>query len=279
VGRNRHQPYCACSKHDSSIWNTVVVVRRNQPKRLLRPTDLHVASWRDAYRSVLEPAFLAGPIEKDRLEVWTARLNNQQEHEQITIAVEGEAAVGFVCVVGDQSPKWGGWVDNLHVSPYCRSKGIGAILLRSAASWIAHKYPGSGMHLWVFEANVRARNFYERLGGHIVEKSVSKIPSAHGAAIFRLHWRSVEELLREGQRLCRGSINQSHRDKKSAAAYNAQNGNLSDSKAGEETEGRCRPDKNHENSKGGALNTMRCHCAASQAVSLNRAAVGRRARG
>jgi hypothetical protein len=33
--------------------------------------------------------------------------------------------------------------------------------------------------------------------------------------------------------LCRGAINQSHRDKKSAAAYDAQNGNLSDSKAGE----------------------------------------------
>jgi GNAT superfamily N-acetyltransferase len=161
--------------------------------------DVHVASWRDAYRTVLDPAFLAGPIERNRLEAWTARLDNQEEHEQITIAVDAEVAVGFVCVVGDQNPKWGQWVDNLHVRPHYRGRGIGAILLKSAASWVARRYPSSGLYLWVFEANVRARRFYERLGGRTVEKGVSNIPSAHGAVILRLHWPSAERLLRQDQ--------------------------------------------------------------------------------
>ncbi len=163
-----------------------------------RIADLHVESWRDAYRTVLDPAFLAGPIERDRLAAWTSRLSSRNEHEQITVAIEGSAAIGFICVVGIQSPQWGGRIDNLHVSPHYRGKGIGAILLRTAASWIARRYPGSGLHLWVFETNVRARNFYERLGGQIVEKGVSKIPSAHGASILRLHWPSAEALLRNG---------------------------------------------------------------------------------
>jgi len=161
--------------------------------------DVHVASWRDAYRTVLDPAFLAGPIERDRLEAWTARLDNQQEHEQITIAVDAEVAVGFVCVVGDQGPKWGQWVDNLHVRPHYRGRGIGAILLKSAALWVARRYPSSGLYLWVFEGNVRARNFYEHHGGRTVEKGVSQIPSARGAVILRVHWPSVEQLLCEGQ--------------------------------------------------------------------------------
>jgi hypothetical protein len=62
--------------------------------------------------------------------------------------------------------------------------------------------------------------------------------------------------------LCMGAINQSHRDKKSAAAYGAQYGNLSDSKTGEETEGRRRA-KNHDDSKSSAPCNMRRHCAAS----------------
>jgi hypothetical protein len=28
---------------------------------------MHVASWRDAYRSILTPFYLAGPIEENRL--------------------------------------------------------------------------------------------------------------------------------------------------------------------------------------------------------------------
>jgi GNAT superfamily N-acetyltransferase len=161
--------------------------------------DVHVASWRDAYRTVLDPAFLAGPIEMDRLEAWTARLGNQQEHEQIMIAADAEVVVGFICVVGDQGEKWGQLVENLHVRPHYRGRGVGAILLKSAASWVARRYPSSGLYLWVFEANVRARNFYERLGARTVEEGVSKIPSAHGAAILRLHWPSAEGLLREDQ--------------------------------------------------------------------------------
>jgi hypothetical protein len=54
--------------------------------------NVHVASWQDAYRTVLDPAFLASPIERNRLEAWTARLDNQQEHDQIMIAVDMEMA-------------------------------------------------------------------------------------------------------------------------------------------------------------------------------------------
>jgi hypothetical protein len=76
---------------------------------------LHALSWRDAYRSILDPAFLAGPVESDRLAVWSARLSNPRDDQQIIIAVE-QGVVGFVCAFGDEDPQWGACVDNLHVT-------------------------------------------------------------------------------------------------------------------------------------------------------------------
>jgi GNAT superfamily N-acetyltransferase len=158
--------------------------------------SLHALSWRDAYRSILGPVFLAGPVESDRMAVWNARLSNPRDDQQVAVAVEQGVLVGFVCVFGDDDPKWGARVDNLHVTPSARGCGIGAMLLRSAASWVADRYPGSALHLWVFEMNALACQFYARLGGSVVEKSVTKIASACGASILRFHWASATELLR-----------------------------------------------------------------------------------
>ena len=79
--------------------------------------SLHALSWRDAYRSILDPAFLAGPVESDRMAVWDARLGNPRDNQQVTVAVERGHLVGFVCVFGDEDAKWGARVDNLHVTP------------------------------------------------------------------------------------------------------------------------------------------------------------------
>lgn len=66
-----------------------------------------------------------------------------------------------------------------------RGRGIGAMLLKSAASRVADRYPGSALYLWVFEMNALACQFYARLGGTVVEKSVTKIPSAGRASGLR----------------------------------------------------------------------------------------------
>ena len=47
---------------------------------------LHTASWRDAYSSIFDAAFLAGPVVQERLDVWTARLTHP-DPAQRTIVV------------------------------------------------------------------------------------------------------------------------------------------------------------------------------------------------
>lgn len=159
---------------------------------------VHVASWRDAYSEILDADFLAGPIEQERAGFWTDRLRQPPEALKVTLALEGAAVVGFICVLADDDPIWGGRVDNLHVLPALRGGGVGERLLRQAARDLVAGREASGLHLWVFEANTKGRRFYERLGARTVERGASLIPSAHGKPVLRLHWPDVRTLATVG---------------------------------------------------------------------------------
>jgi GNAT superfamily N-acetyltransferase len=148
---------------------------------------LHTASWRDAYSSIFDAAFLAGPVVQERLNVWTARLTNPDRSQHTILAEEGSALIGFVCVFGAKDAQWGSLVDNLHVRPGERSKGLGQQLLQRGAQWAREAYPTGGLHLWVYEANTAACRFYTRLGGQVVERT-DKSTYGGSAPILRYHW-------------------------------------------------------------------------------------------
>lgn len=84
-----------------------------------------MASWRDAYASILASEFLAGPIEEDRLRYWTAKLLQPSNDQQIELATDSGVPIGFSCVVGPPDRRWGACVENLHVAPNARSSGEG----------------------------------------------------------------------------------------------------------------------------------------------------------
>lgn len=155
---------------------------------------IHVASWRDAYSSILDPEFLGGPVEADRLSVWSIRLRTAAPMQLVHVAeAPGQILVGFICAYRDADPRWGSLVDNLHVLPEMRRRSIGERLLRSAVTKLKDEGSQGGLHLWVFEANEAALRFYRRSGGQIVERDVSRIPAARGKAVLRVHWAALDE--------------------------------------------------------------------------------------
>jgi GNAT superfamily N-acetyltransferase len=156
---------------------------------------LHAESWRSAYATMLDPDYLAGPIEQERREVWTARFAAPNDDMHVTIAEQSAAAIGFVCTFGNDDPMWGALVDNLHVLPPAKGKGVGRALLASAGEWTARRYPGSGMYLWVFEANEPARLFYDRMGGVMVGRVLGPNPAGGGEQMdLRYFWRDPGSL-------------------------------------------------------------------------------------
>ena len=156
---------------------------------------LHTTSWRDAYGSVLDPAYLAGPVEEERLAYWKSELNVADAGRHALLAEDEENAAGFICVRWPGDPPWGAWVSNLHVARASRGKGAGKQLLKAAAAWVNGLDAQAGMHVWVLEANEPARAFYQHLGGEIVGKGFSQIPAAKGAPILRVWWPRVAHLL------------------------------------------------------------------------------------
>ena len=125
---------------------------------------LHTESWRSAYATLLDPAYLEHEMEGERSAHWLAHLPAVLAGlGHIYIAERAGEILGFVCVLRERDPDWGGYVDNLHVRPHLRGAGIGKVLLDAALDWL-RSAGEERAYLWVYEANLSARRFYEREG-------------------------------------------------------------------------------------------------------------------
>ena len=158
---------------------------------------LHIASWQHAYRGILTDSYLDGAIEADRLGVWTKRLEEEPAASMyIQLAERQNGLVGFICAIRDTDPEFGTLIDNLHVHPSCQRLGLGRKLLLDTARWVVQQNPSDSLYLWVYEANLKARLFYERMGGEAVEQRSEKQPDGFEAEIIRYCWPHPDSLIR-----------------------------------------------------------------------------------
>ncbi len=155
--------------------------------------DLHVRSWRSAYRGILSDAFLESGVVEERRAVWSARMaawNPARSFAEIA-EIDG-VPCGFVCVMRDIGPEHGVLLDNLHVLPGDRGGGIGRRLLADAARWVADRCPGSPMYLTVYFANENACAFYRRMGGIASEPYDEREHDGRTHRVLRFVWPKPE---------------------------------------------------------------------------------------
>jgi GNAT superfamily N-acetyltransferase len=79
----------------------------------------------------------------------------------------------------------GDWIDQLYVDPRCTGRGLGTRLVA-----LAKLRQPRGLQLWTFQANRRARSFYERLGFTAMEATGGD--NEEGAPDVRYEWRPAE---------------------------------------------------------------------------------------
>ncbi len=149
---------------------------------------LHADSWRRTYRGMMLDSYLDGDLDGERRSTWRARFADPRPDQRVWLADDGDGAAGFVCLFADADPRWGAYVDNLHVRADHRGRGLGLALLRRAAAWTLAERPGSGLWLWVMEANRHARGFYRRAGAVEVERTISTNPAEGSSPILRCSW-------------------------------------------------------------------------------------------
>jgi GNAT superfamily N-acetyltransferase len=151
--------------------------------------ELHAASWRHAYRGALRDAYLDGDVDAERHAVWRQRLGAPPANQYVVVAADtAHGIVGFACAFGEDDPRWGTQVDNLHVRRDRQGEGTGRRLLADVAAWCTTRFASSGLYLWVIEQNAPARAFYARLGGTAEDASDWHPPGGGVVALRRYAW-------------------------------------------------------------------------------------------
>lgn len=171
--------------------------RDAQPSDADDIAHVHAASWRTAYQGILTQAFLDHVAGDDRRRFWRTRFAEPDAGTRlIRVAVDRARIVAFMCTWLDRDDRWGALLDNLHVVPDRKGQGLGGALIGQAASWVIGQRPSSPLHLWVYEANHQAREFYERLGGQVVERACPRAPDGSDVPAVRYVWTDLDALAR-----------------------------------------------------------------------------------
>ena len=142
------------------------VIRLAGPDDAAAIAALHAESWRSAYRSLIPDGDLGDGLDDERRRFWRDRFASPDPERRVAFAaMAGGVLVGFACVLADADPEYGPLLDNLHVEPGWRGRGLGATLLQKSREWSRAIAPGQPMHLWVLAGNAAARQFYRNQGG------------------------------------------------------------------------------------------------------------------
>jgi ribosomal protein S18 acetylase RimI-like enzyme len=127
--------------------------------------EIHVGSWRAAYRGLLPDDVLAR-LSVDRREAyWRAAVASTDS--AVLVADRDGVVVGFVQVGAtndlEADPVTTGEVIAIYVAPEVYGQGVGRSLMEGAVEELRRRAFVRAT-LWVFTSNDRARSFYERVG-------------------------------------------------------------------------------------------------------------------
>ena len=120
--------------------------------------EVHITSWRHAYRGILPDQFLDA-MDRDRRARWWERILAEGAKVHV---VGDDRVVGF-CHAGASDDDGWGEVFSLYVHPDHWGEGQGRELLEAGESTLRRLGYERSL-LWVLRANRRARGFYERHG-------------------------------------------------------------------------------------------------------------------
>jgi ribosomal protein S18 acetylase RimI-like enzyme len=144
------------------------------PVTLVRPAtlddayaiaDIHVRSWRAAYRGLLPDDVLARLSVERREAMWRTAVGSPDV--AVLVADRDGVVVGFVEVGAthdlEADPTTTGEVIAIYAHPDVYGQGVGRRLMEGAVDELGRRGFVRAT-LWVFASNDRARRFYDRVG-------------------------------------------------------------------------------------------------------------------
>ena len=142
------------------------LVRAARPEDARSVAEVHVASWRHAYRGLLRDEYLERLSVDDREAMWLGAFADSDAKSGVFVAEVDGRIVGFASFGPSRDedvPEGTGEVPAIYVEPAALGTGVGRELF-DAATVALRDAAFSRATLWVLEANTLARRFYERAG-------------------------------------------------------------------------------------------------------------------
>jgi GNAT superfamily N-acetyltransferase len=141
-------------------------IREALPKDARDIAEIHVRSWRAAYRGQLTDEFLDGLNVEDRLEMHRLALEAPPVEYRMWLAEEDGRAIGFAVTGKSEdadADERTAEVFAIYLDPERVGTGVGRHLFSHAVDDLRNRGFRSAT-LWVLETNESARRFYEVAG-------------------------------------------------------------------------------------------------------------------
>lgn len=145
-------------------------VRAATPDDAAAIATIMVTSFLATYRGIMPDSVLARQDVAKRTESWQAQLSKADPSDPVRVwvtEVDGAVAGYAVTLPGSDEflppPPGAGELDSLYLAPDMVGRGLGRRLLQHATDDLWDR-GFSPLVLWAFEANDRARRFYEAAG-------------------------------------------------------------------------------------------------------------------
>lgn len=164
--------------------------------------EIHVTSWKEAYKGLVDQDFLDDLIINKYEERWRGWISEGVTNTLLLKTEENGNPAGFVtsgplrtAPPGTSSvrPQYTAEIYALYVLPDDFGKGLGKALMQEAAEALLQE-KHKGLCLWVLEKNKRALDFYLHLGGQAVGKKVVEIGRSKVKEKC-IAWRDMRQLV------------------------------------------------------------------------------------
>lgn len=154
---------------------------------------VHAASWKATYRGILPDSYLDSEVDRERQQYWRAALQDNR-YPIVKLARESGGVMGLIALHDDPDDEgYDFTIEHLHLLPGSKGRGFGRLLMKAAAE-TARLNGAENLCLWVFEDNVAAIGFYERLGGVTDAYGTDKFAGGD-APDRRIGWHDLDALI------------------------------------------------------------------------------------
>jgi ribosomal protein S18 acetylase RimI-like enzyme len=166
----------------------VIAIRKARAADVAGIAEIHIASWRSAYRGILSDDLLDSLSISEREESWQALTIGGGKSWLTLVAVDDGALIGFCALslpsrdadAGERTAE----IAALYVAPSFFRKGAGSAMIEAAVDQLRGQ-SWRHMTLWVLPENERALTFYAGHGFE-VEAGIEKREERSGRAVIRM---------------------------------------------------------------------------------------------